>query len=64
MTATHQRRMEFAKLLPAVENGTVDIALSGITMVPNRNLELPFIGPYNSWIEALPDMDFFKNLEQ
>lgn len=40
------KRMEFAKLLPAIKDGTIDIALSGITMVPNRNLEVAFIGPY------------------
>ena len=38
--------MEFSKLLPAVQDGSIDIALSGITMVPSRNLEVAFIGPY------------------
>ena len=40
------KRMEFAKLLPAVKDGSIDIALSGITMMPSRNLEVAFIGPY------------------
>jgi polar amino acid transport system substrate-binding protein len=40
------KRMEFTKLLPAVKDGSVDIALSGITMVPSRNLEVAFVGPY------------------
>jgi polar amino acid transport system substrate-binding protein len=39
-------RMEFAKLLPALENGSIDIAMSGITMMPSRNLRFAFIGPY------------------
>lgn len=40
------KQMEFAKLLPAIKNGSIDVALSGITMVPHRNLEVAFIGPY------------------
>ena len=40
------KRMEFAKLLPAIKDGSIDVALSGITMMPSRNLEVAFIGPY------------------
>jgi polar amino acid transport system substrate-binding protein len=40
------KQMEFAKLLPAVKDGKIDVALSGITMTPHRNLEVAFIGPY------------------
>ncbi len=40
------KQMEFAKLIPAVKNGSIDIALSGITMLPSRNMEVAFIGPY------------------
>lgn len=40
------KQMEFAKLLPAIKDGSIDIALSGITMVPRRNLEVAFVGPY------------------
>ena len=40
------KQMEFAKLLPAIEDGSIDIALSGITMMPSRNLDVAFIGPY------------------
>ena len=40
------KRMEFKKLLPALKDGTIDIAMSGITMLPSRNLEVAFIGPY------------------
>lgn len=38
--------MEFSKLLDAVESGSVDIALSGITMTPQRNRRVAFAGPY------------------
>jgi len=40
------KQMEFSKLLPAVKDGSIDIALSGITMLPSRNLDVAFIGPY------------------
>lgn len=38
--------MDFAALLPAVQSGTVDMALSGLTMTPQRNLKVAFVGPY------------------
>lgn len=38
--------MPFAKLLPALEAGTVDLVISGMTMTPKRNLKFAFIGPY------------------
>ena len=38
--------MPFAELLPAVKAGTIDLALSDITMTPRRNLEVGFVGPY------------------
>ncbi len=40
------KKMEFAKLLPAVKDGSIDIAVAGITMLPERNLDVAFIGPY------------------
>jgi polar amino acid transport system substrate-binding protein len=40
------KQMEFSKLLPAIKDGSIDIALSGITMMPSRNLDVAFIGPY------------------
>ncbi len=40
------KQMEFVKLLPAIKDGSIDVALSGITMVPRRNLEVAFVGPY------------------
>ncbi len=47
------KKMEFAKLLPAIKNGSIDIALSGITMTPNRNLDIAFIGPYATTGQSL-----------
>jgi polar amino acid transport system substrate-binding protein len=40
------KKMEFSKLLPALEAGTIDIALSGMTITPTRNLKAAFVGPY------------------
>lgn len=36
----------FGELLPAVESGDLDMALSSITMTPKRNLSVAFVGPY------------------
>jgi polar amino acid transport system substrate-binding protein len=36
----------FGELIEAVRSGEVDIAISGITMTPRRNLDVPFAGPY------------------
>lgn len=38
--------LPFSELLPAVENGTVDMVLSGMTVTPERNLTAAFVGPY------------------
>jgi len=38
--------MPFAKLLPALKAGEVDMILSGMTMTMERNLKVAFIGPY------------------
>ena len=38
--------MPFGELLEAVRSGRVDVAISGITMTPRRNLEVAFAGPY------------------
>lgn len=38
--------MEFSKLLPALENGKVNMVLSGMTITPARNLKVAFVGPY------------------
>jgi polar amino acid transport system substrate-binding protein len=38
--------MPFAELLPAVQSGKVDVVLSGMTMTPQRNMKVAFVGPY------------------
>lgn len=38
--------MPFAELLPALENGRVDMVLSGMTINGQRNLRVAFAGPY------------------
>jgi polar amino acid transport system substrate-binding protein len=38
--------MPFSELIPALENGKVDMILSGMTMLPKRNLKVAFVGPY------------------
>lgn len=37
---------QFSELLPALERGDVDMVLSGLTMTPERNLHVAFVGPY------------------
>jgi len=38
--------MPFSKLLPSVESGNLDMAVSGITITPERNARVAFAGPY------------------
>ncbi len=38
--------MPFAELIPALRRGEVDMVLSGLTMTPQRNLQVAFVGPY------------------
>jgi polar amino acid transport system substrate-binding protein len=38
--------MPFGELLPALERGTVDVVLSSVTMTPQRNTRVAFVGPY------------------
>jgi len=38
--------MQFDELLPAVQRGDVDMAISGLTMTPQRNMKVAFVGPY------------------
>ena len=40
------KTMPFAELLPALEKGQVDMILSGMTMLPSRNMKVAFVGPY------------------
>jgi polar amino acid transport system substrate-binding protein len=38
--------MPFADLLPALERGEVDLVISGMTITPDRNARVAFVGPY------------------
>lgn len=38
--------MPFADLLPALQAGKLDMVISGITITPDRNLKVAFVGPY------------------
>ena len=36
----------FSELLPALQAGEVDMVLSGMTITPQRNMKVAFVGPY------------------
>jgi polar amino acid transport system substrate-binding protein len=38
--------MPFAELLPALESGKLNMVMSGMTITPDRNLRVAFVGPY------------------
>lgn len=40
------RQMDFFELFPALESGGIDMVLSGMTITPQRNLKMAFVGPY------------------
>jgi len=40
------KKMAFAQLLPALEAGGIDMIISNMTMTPDRNLKVAFVGPY------------------
>ena len=40
------KTMPFVQLLPALEKGQVDMVISGMTMLPSRNMKVAFVGPY------------------
>ena len=40
------KTMPFADLLSALQSGKVDMVISGMTMTPERNLKVAFVGPY------------------
>jgi len=40
------KQMEFSRLMAALETDKIDMAMSGMTMTPLRNLRGAFIGPY------------------
>jgi len=39
-------RIPFPELLPALLAGKIDMILSGMTMTPQRNMKVAFVGPY------------------
>ncbi|HSO19834.1 MAG TPA: transporter substrate-binding domain-containing protein [Desulfosarcina sp.] len=43
----------FAQLLPALEAGEVDMVISGMTITPQRNMNVAFVGPYHISGKAL-----------
>jgi polar amino acid transport system substrate-binding protein len=40
------QKMAFSGLLPALEAGRIDMIISNMTMTPERNLKVAFVGPY------------------
>jgi polar amino acid transport system substrate-binding protein len=40
------RVLAFNELLPALENGEVDVVISNVTITPQRNMRVAFVGPY------------------
>ena len=54
-------RMPFAELLPALQAGKVDMIVSGMTMTPDRNLKVAFVGPY--YISGKGILTKLKSLE-
>ncbi len=40
------KTMLFSELLPSLENGEVDMIMSGMTITSRRNLKVAFVGPY------------------
>ena len=38
--------IKFSDLLSALESGQVDMVISGMTILPERNLKAAFVGPY------------------
>jgi polar amino acid transport system substrate-binding protein len=38
--------MDFHDLIPSLQRGDIDMILSGMTMTPQRNLKVAFVGPY------------------
>ncbi len=41
------KTMDFDQLLPALEAGRIDVAISSITITGKRNLKVAFVGPYD-----------------
>lgn len=60
--------MPFSELLPALDDGKVDIVMSGVTITPKRNLKSMFVGPYiisgKSILTRSPKLASITELEQ
>jgi polar amino acid transport system substrate-binding protein len=50
----------FSELLPALKAGEVDMVISGMTITPERNMKVAFVGPYHISGKAL--LTKFKSL--
>jgi polar amino acid transport system substrate-binding protein len=42
----NMQTMPFSELLPSLEDGRIDMIMSGMTMTSKRNLKVAFVGPY------------------
>jgi polar amino acid transport system substrate-binding protein len=40
------KKMDFGDLIPALEAGQIDMIISGMTITPERNLRVAYVGPY------------------
>jgi len=38
--------LPFEKLIPALQNGDIDVIISNMTITPKRNTQVAFVGPY------------------
>ena len=38
--------IQFSELLPTLQRGDIDMVISGLTMTPQRNMQVAFVGPY------------------
>lgn len=54
-------KMAFPELLPALQAGKADMIISGMTMTPDRNLKVAFIGPYH--VSGKGILTKYKSLE-
>ncbi len=57
-------KMPFSELLPALQEGKVDLVVSGVTMTSERNTKVAFVGPYfisgKGILLKLKSMDLLK----
>jgi polar amino acid transport system substrate-binding protein len=58
--------MPFDELIPALKEGKIDMIISGMTITPERNLEVAFVGPYfitgKGLLTTTANMTTFKDL--